>query len=104
MARFEVNIVYAKMEEDGVSTYTEEYDYICFCSEGKSVKYIKEKISEMIEDEIASSEDEVLFGSADVIVRDKVQLKVTFRNRDCDPEEVEELLDLILEETDRTIH
>ena len=101
MARFEVNIVYAKMEEDGVSTYTEEYDYICFCDEGKSVKHIKEKISEMIEDEIASSEDEVLFGLATAVIDPTSTIIVDFKNKDH--KNVEELIDFILE-GERTLH
>jgi hypothetical protein len=101
MARFEVNIVYAKMEEDGVSTYTEEYDYICFCDEEKSVINIKEKISEMIEDEIANSEDEVLFGLATAVIDPTSTIIVDFKNKDH--KNVEELIDFILE-GERTLH
>ena len=101
MARFEVNIVYAKIEDDGFSTYTEEYDYICFCDEGKSIGYIKEKISEMIEDEIATSKDEVLFGLATAVLGAKDTIIVDFKNKNH--ENLEGLIDLILE-GERTIH
>ena len=103
MAKFEVFLVMAKKKDNG-EVYTEDLEYACYCDDTYKHVHMSDTANELIQDEVDSSEDEVLFGSADVIVRDRVQLKVTFRNRDCDHEEVEELLDLILEETDRTIH
>ena len=101
MARFDVNIVYAKLGDDKFSTYTEEYDYVCFCDEKKSVKNVKEKISEIIEDEFTTSEDEVLFGLATAAVGPNNTVIVDFSNKNH--ENLEDLIDLILE-GERTVH
>ncbi len=71
----------------------------------KDLEEITDTANEVIKEEIGESEEgEVLFGSADVSIKDKVKLKITFKNKDCDTEEIEDLLDLILDKTDQTIH
>ena len=104
MARFELVLSLAKRNDDN-ELYTEETGYVCFCKNLKDLEEITDTANEVIKEEIGESEEgEVLFGSADVFIKDKVKLKITFKDKDCDVEEIENLLNLILDKTDQTIH
>ena len=103
MAKFEVFLVLAKRKDNG-EVYTDDLEYVCFCDDTYKHDHMSDATNELIQEEVNSSEDEVLFGSADVFVKDEVKMKITFRSKDCTTEEVDNILDLILEETDRTIH
>ena len=103
MAKFEVFLVLAKRNDNG-EVYTDDLEYVCFCDDTYKHAHMSDATNELIQDEVDASEDQVLFGSADVFVKDEVKMKITFRSKDCTVEEVDNILDLILEETDRTIH
>jgi hypothetical protein len=103
MAKFDVFLVLVKRKDDG-EVYTDDLEYVCYCDDTYKNAHMSDATNELIQEEVNDSEDEVLFGSADVSIKDKVKLKITFKNKDCDTEEIEDLLDLILDKTDQTIH
>lgn len=103
MARFEMKVVVAKRVSD-TEVITEEKDYICFCYDPDDYEEVSERARHVIKDEIEFAEAEVLFGSADVHVNDQTVLVFGFRNKDCDTEGLEDLLDLILDHDSETIH
>ena len=103
MARFEVFLVLVKRKDDG-EVYTDDLEYVCYCDDTYKHAHMSDATNELIQEEVNESEDEVLFGSADVSIKDKVKLKITFKNKDCDPEEIDHLLDLILEDKEEIMH
>ena len=103
MAKFDVFLVLVKRKDDG-EVYTDDLEYVCYCDDTYKHAHMSDATNELIQEEVNESEDEVLFGSADVFIKDKVKLKITFKDKDCNVEEIENLLNLILDKTDQTIH
>ena len=103
MARFEIFLILAKRKDDD-EIYTDNLEYVCFCEGSYNQDAMSKKTSNVIQGEIDESEDEVLFGSANIIIRDKVISAISFKNKDCDPEEIDHLLDLILEDKEEIMH
>ena len=103
MARFEIFLILAKRKDDD-EIYTDNLEYVCFCEGSYNQDAMSKKTSNVIQGEIDDSEDEVLFGSANIIIRDKVVCAISFKNKDCDPEEIDHLLDLILEDKEEIMH
>ena len=86
MAKFEVFLVLVKRKDDG-EVYTDDLEYVCYCDDTYKHAHMSDATNELIQEEV-----------------NKVKLKITFKNKDCDTEEIEDLLDLILDKTDQTIH
>ena len=97
MARFEMQVLYAKVNVWTHDNYTETFSYVCFVKDQEDVSEIRSKVAEVINDEIQISEDEVLFGSADVELSNPLNhLVINFKNNDFKTEDVEKMMDLIL--------
>ena len=62
---------------------------------------VQKTANEVIEDHIEDAEKEVLFGTASVMIEGAEVLNIGFRNKDADPEEISEVIELfgIREET-----
>ena len=103
MAKFEVFLVLAKRKDNG-EVYTDDLEYVCFCDDTYKHAHMSDATNELIQEEVNSSEDEVLFGSADIFVKDEVKMKITFKNKHCTTEEIDDLLDLILDKTEEVMH
>lgn len=103
MSRFEMKVVVAKRISE-TEVVTEEKDYICFCYDKDDYEEVSERARLVVKDEIEFAEGEVLFGSADVCIDDETVLVFGFRNKDCDTDGFEDLLDLILDHDSETIH
>ena len=95
MARFQMSVVYAK-QKDGFETYSEEYDYTCFVKDKDDIPEIQQTVSEIVDQEIDSSEDEILFGSATVEIAEGHVMVMNFKNENYDDEEMDEIMDLII--------
>ena len=50
--------------------------------------------NEVIKDHIEEAEKEVLFGTASVIIEGQEVLNIGFRNKDADPEVINEVIEL----------
>lgn len=103
MAKFEVSLVLAKRKNQE-EVYTENLNFICFCKDTYDREEIDDKADELIADQISESEDQILFGSAHIIIKNKHVSTISFQNKDCNKEQVEKLLDLILDDTKETVH
>ena len=90
--------------KDNSEIYTDDLEYVCFCDDTYKQVHMSDATNELIQEEVNSSEDEVLFGSADVFVKDEVKMKITFKNKHCTTEEIDDLLDLILDKTEEVMH
>lgn len=95
MARFQMSVVYAK-QKDSCETYSEEYDYTCFVNDKDDIPEIQRTVSEIVDQEIDSSEDEILFGSATVEIAEGHVMVMNFKNEHYDDEEMDEIMDLII--------
>lgn len=95
MARFQMSVVYAK-QKDSFETYSEEYDYTCFVKDKDDIPEIQQTVSEIVDQEIDSSEDEILFGSATVEIAEGHVMVMNFKNENYNDEEMDEIMDLII--------
>ena len=97
MAKFEVFLVMAKKKDSG-EVYTEDLEYACYCDDTYKHVHMSDTANELIQDEVDSSEDEVLFGSADVIVNDLTILMLQYTNSQLPKKEIDEIIDLLTEQ------
>ena len=105
MARFELIVSMAKRKEDN-ELYTENRQYMCYCTDLGNVEEITETVNEIVYDEFQENEeDEVLFGSADVIVNKSTLMMMHYKNSDIPKEEINEIVDLLIDGSGReTVH
>lgn len=104
MARFEMNLLMALMEDSEINTV--EHDIICFCNDDSDIEEVHEKANDIIREMIndyESDESEVLFGSA-IIDLDTTTLSLQFMNKNKDRDEMYQLMDLILDTDEETMH
>ena len=97
MAKFEVFLVLAKRKDNG-EVYTDDLEYVCFCDDTYKHAHMSDATNELIQEEVNSSEDEVLFGSADVIVNDLTILMLQYTNSQLPKKEIDEIIDLLTEQ------
>ena len=104
MAKFEVFLVLAKRKDNG-EVYTDDLEYVCFCDDTYKHAHMSDATNELIQEEVNSSEDEVLFGSADVIVNKSTLMMMHYKNSDIPKEEINEIVDLLIDGSGReTVH
>ena len=98
MARFELILSIAKRKNDN-ELYTENKEYMCYCKDLGNIEEITETVNEIVYEEFEENEkDEVLFGSADVIVNDLTILMLQYTNSQLPKKEIDEIIDLLTEQ------
>ena len=95
-----MTVMYAKQKAN-LHTYSEEYDYTCYCSDSRNIPEIQNTVSEVVDYEILNSDDEVLFGSATIQIKKGQVIIMNFKNEKFDDEELDDLMDLIISPEDR---
>ena len=105
MARFELILSMAKRNKDN-ELYTEEREYMCFCKNPSDMDEITEKTNEIVYEEFEENmKDEVLFGSADVVINETTVLIINYQNKFLPEDEVNTIMDLLIEGSGQeTIH
>jgi len=89
---YDVNVVYAKQRSEH-EIYSEETD---FTLKVKDPEGIQEAVSDIVDQEIRSSDDVVIFGSVTITISDSHQLVMYFRNQSYDEETADDLMDLLI--------
>jgi|TARA_R100000027_G_scaffold63679_1_gene56579 hypothetical protein len=105
MARFELILSIAKRKNDN-ELYTENKEYMCYCKDLGNIEEITETVNEIVYEEFEENEkDEVLFGSADVIINKLTVMMMHYKNSDLPKKEVEDIIDLLMEGSrEETMH
>lgn len=102
MARFELEVsLVSQGEHDEIVSETSSF--MCFCKDLSDLSEIQATTNAVVEECIELSEDEVLFGTADVMIDQKTILLMQFQNKNRS-EDIEDILDFILEDESPTIH
>lgn len=89
---YDVNVVYAKQRSEH-EIYSEETD---FTLKVKDPEGIQDAVSDIVDQEIRSSDDVVIFGSVTITISDSHQLVMYFRNQSYDEETADDLMDLLI--------
>ncbi len=101
MPRFEMYLMFAEKEDNNVET--SEYEMVCWVNDPSNMIEVQSAANEVIKDHIEEAEKEVLFGTASVIIEGQEVLNIGFRNKDADPEVINEVIELFGMQGD-TIH
>ena len=89
---YDVNVVFAKQKNEN-EIYSEETD---FRLKVDNQDGIQEAVSDLVDQEIRSSDDIIIFGSATITISDSHQLVMYFRNQFYDEETADDLMDLLI--------
>ena len=101
MPRFEMHLMFAEKENDKFET--SEYERVCWVKDSSNISEVQNTANKVIKDHIEEAEKEVLFGNATVIIGGQEVLNIGFKNKDMDPETIDEVIELFgIEE--ETIH
>lgn len=92
MPRFEMYLMFAEKEDNNVET--SEYEMVCWVNDPSNMIEVQSAANEVIQDHIEEAEKEVLFGTASVIIEGQEVLNIGFRNKDADPELINEVIEL----------
>ncbi len=92
MPRFEMYLMLA--EKNNGSVETSEIKMICWVNDSNDFSQIQDRANEVIQDHLEEADKEVIFGAASVMVRGHEVLNIGFRNKDADPDEVDEVIEL----------
>ena len=92
MPRFEMYLMIAEKGEENIET--SEIEMVCWVNDPEDLGEVQEVANEVIEEHIYDAEHTVLFGTATVIIKGSEVLNIGFRNKDADPEEVDEVIEL----------
>ncbi len=101
MPRFEMYLMFAEKDDNNVET--SEYEMVCWVNDPSNMIEVQTAANEVIKDHIEEAEKEVLFGTASVIIEGQEVLNIGFRNKDADPELINEVIELF-GSTEETIH
>ncbi len=101
MPRFEMYLMFAEKDDNNVET--SEYEMVCWVNDPSNMIEVQTAANEVIKDHIEEAEKEVLFGTASVIIEGQEVLNIGFRNKDADPEVINEVIELFGMQGD-TIH
>lgn len=92
MPRFEMYLMFAEKEDNNVET--SEYEMVCWVNDPSNMIEVQSAANEVIQDHIEEAEKEVLFGTASVMIEGQEVLNIGFRNKDADPELINEVIEL----------
>lgn len=101
MPRFEMYLMFAEKDDNNVET--SEYEMVCWVNDPSNMIEVQTAANEVIKDHIEEAEKEVLFGTASVIIEGQEVLNIGFKNKDADPEVINEVIELFGMQGD-TIH
>jgi len=99
MPRFEMYLMFA--EDDDGNVETSEIEMVCWVNDPTDLHEVQNVANEAIQDQLHEAEHTVLFGTAAIMVKGQEVMNIGFRNKDADPEAVDEIIELfgIKEET-----
>jgi|TARA_R110002012_G_scaffold9207_4_gene42315 hypothetical protein len=99
MPRFEMYLMFA--EDDDGNVEASEIEMVCWVNDPSDLREVQDVANEAIQIHLNEAENPVLFGTALIMVKGKEVLSIGFRNKDADPDEVGEIIELfgIKEET-----
>ena len=92
MPRFEMYLMFAEKEDNNVET--SEYEMVCWVNDPSNMIEVQSAANEVIQDHIEEAEKEVLFGTATVMIEGQEVLNIGFRNKEADPELINEVIEL----------
>ena len=92
MPRFEMYLMFAEKEDNNVET--SEYEMVFWVNDPSNMIEVQSAANEVIQDHIEEAEKEVLFGTATVMIEGQEVLNIGFRNKDADPELINEVIEL----------
>ena len=92
MPRFEMYLMFAEKDDNNVET--SEYEMVCWVNDPSNMIEVQTAANEVIKDHIEEAEKEVLFGTASVIIEGQEVLNIGFKNKDADPELINEVIEL----------
>ena len=101
MPRFEMQLTYTELN-DGVIE-TSEFEMICWVKNTKDLSEVQDTANSIIEERLEEAENFVLFGSAVIIVDGDPVMSIGFRNKNADPDEIDDAIDL-MNTGEETIH
>ena len=103
MPRFDLFLVVAGYTpEDEIES--NEYEIMCYVKDENDFAEIQKVANEVIQEEIENSDNLILFGTAAAFVRGQEVLNIALRNKDIDPEEVNQVAELFGSTGEETIH
>ncbi len=92
MPRFEMYLMIAEQDDENVET--SEFEMVCWVNDPDDLGEIQKAANEVIQEHIEEAEHVVLFGTATVIIEGQEVLNIGFRNKDADPDEINEVIEL----------
>lgn len=101
MARFEMSLLLAVVDENEIETV--EHEIMCFCKDRDDISEVHMAAERVITQMLGIEEGEILFGSATIDL-DMTTLSITFKNQNADEDEINQIMDLILDTPETTIH
>lgn len=101
MPRFEMHLTYTEMNDDIIET--SEFEMICWVRNPQDFAEVQDTANNIIEERLEEAEHVVLFGSAIIIVDGDPVMSIAFRNKNADPDDVDDAIEL-MNATEETIH
>lgn len=92
MPRFEMYLMIAEQDEENIET--SEFEMVCWVNDPTDFNEVQVVANEIIEKHVAEAEHFVLFGTATVSIHGDEVLNIGFRNKDADPDHVNEIIEL----------
>ena len=102
MPRFEMYLMYAEANEDLIET--SEFEMVCWVDDPEDLDEVQGVANEVIQQHIEEAEHVVLFGTATVIIQGSEVMNIGFRNKEADPEDIDEVLELFGSTERETMH
>jgi len=101
--RFDLYLVVAGYTPDD-EIESNEYEIMCYVKDESDFTEIQRVANKVIQDEIENSDNLILFGTAAAFVKGQEVLNIALRNKDIDPEEVNQVAELFGSSEGETIH
>ncbi len=101
MPRFEMHLMFTERDDDSVET--SEIEMVCWVNDSTNLAEVQDRANEVIHDHLEEAEKEILFGTATILIKGHEVLNIGFRNKDVDPEEINEVVELF-GSREETIH
>lgn len=103
MPRFDLYLVLAEYTPDD-EIESKEYEIMCYVKDENNFTEIQNVANQVIQEEIENSENMILFGTAAAFVKGREVLNIALRNKDVDPEDINEAVELFGSSEGETIH
>lgn len=103
MPRFDLFLVVAGYTPDD-EIESNEYEIMCYVKDENDFTEIQKVANQVVQEEIENSENVILFGTAAAFVKGREILNIALRNKDKDPEEINEIVELFGSTEGETMH